>query len=103
MGLKMIYFYEMTGKKPRGPGELKRTFAENVRRLMDQKYILSPNKPKSLAMDAGITLSSVQRALGGETSPTLDTVEVIASALDAKPESMLVKKNPPSKRTGTHG
>lgn len=101
----MKYIFLMTGKRiPKAGGKLKRSFAENVRSMMDAVYSTSSNKPKSLTKDAGISLSSVQRALSGETAPNLDTVEAIAEAFRVQPNELLRSVLPGReiRRTGTH-
>lgn len=91
----------MTGKKaPKVSGNLRRTFAENVKKMMEVAYPLSRNKPMSLARAAGISLSSVQRAISGETAPTLDTVEAISIALRVDPSDLLLSPGE-VRRTGT--
>lgn len=52
--------------------------ARNVKSLMDEKYAASKNRPMALSKEAHISLSSVQRALSGETAPNLDTLEALA-------------------------
>ena len=74
-------------------GDYKKIFAESVKILMEIKYKASSNKPKALAKDAGISLSSVQRAISGETAPNLDTVEAIVNALGSNPAAMLQKES----------
>jgi len=94
----------MTGKKPpKSTGNLKRVFAANVKALMEQRFPLSPNKPKAMANAVGITLSSVQRVLSGETAPTLDTVEAISEQMKVDVITLLSEKKVSSKKTGTHG
>lgn len=78
LGIDREYSIPMTGKKPKVRGLAKAVFAQNVKHLLEKHYPNSRNRPRSLADDAGISLSSVQRALSGETAPTLDTLEAIA-------------------------
>jgi hypothetical protein len=88
------YFSDMTGKKPpKATGRVRRAFAQNVRGLLDDRFSGSANKPKALSVLAGISLSSVQRAVSGETSPTLDTVEAIADALQIEPHKLIQPAN----------
>ena len=91
----------MTGKKTKVNGIIRRAFAENVNRLLVTRFPLSANRPKSLAKAAGISLSSVQRAISGETAPTLDTVEAIATALRVEAFELLCFAGECG-RTGTH-
>lgn len=103
LGLAKKYSFAMTGKKaPKVDGNARKTFADNAKRLMEARYQLSSNKPKALANEAGISLSSVQRAISGDTAPTLDTVEAIANALRVSPSSLLVLDSGIRRRTGTH-
>ena len=90
----MKYSSKMTGKKaPKVDGNVRRTFAKHVRELLDARYKDDPNKPKALTTAAGISLSSVQRALSGETAPTLDTVEAMAGALRVEPYRLIQARN----------
>jgi len=66
---------------------------------MAVKYHESPNKPKALAGDAGVTLSTIQRVLSTEYAPTLDTVEAIAVAFNLQPYQMLIKELKAAKPT----
>lgn len=90
----MKYCYDMTGKKaPKVNGAVRKAFAKHVRELLASKYKDSPNKPMALANDAGISLSSVQRAISGDAAPTLDTVEAIACALRVEPYRLIQTRN----------
>jgi transcriptional regulator with XRE-family HTH domain len=91
----------MTGKTTKVSGAVRRAFADNVTRVLNVRFPLSPNKPKALATAAGISLSSVQRALSGHTAPTLDTVEAISTALRVDPAE-LIRHQGECGRTGTH-
>jgi transcriptional regulator with XRE-family HTH domain len=99
----MKYSCGMAGaKKTKVSGHVRRAFAENVKTAMEALFATSPNKPKSLASAAGISLSSAQRAISGEVAPNLDTVEAIAGALKIRPSELLEKKHRTS-RNGTTG
>lgn len=102
LGQNSLYLDFMTGKKVKVSGEVRRVFAENVMRLMFDRFPLSTNRYKALALAAGISLSSVQRATSGETAPNLDTVEAIAAALKVSPSSLLVMHRGEDRRTGTN-
>lgn len=103
-GLEVKYILKMAGKRtPKSSGHLKRVFAENVRELMELRFEHSTNKPMAMAKTVGITLSSVQRVIGGETAPTLDTVEAIAEKLKVEVITLLTEKKATRKKTGTHG
>ena len=91
----------MTGKKTKVNGVVRRAFADNVNRLLLSRFPLSANRPKALAVAAGISLSSVQRAISGETAPTLDTVEAISVALRVTPSTLLLPVGE-HRRTGTN-
>lgn len=65
---------------------------------MESHYRESGNKPKALAKDAGVSLSTVQRILASETGATLDNIESIAGAFQLSAYQVLVPmldtKNP---------
>lgn len=77
-------------KKHKVPGEMREVLAQNVNRLMEERYKTSPNRPMSLANDAGVSLSSVQRILSRETGASIDTVEAVAKVLGLPTFQMLV-------------
>jgi len=81
-GFDFPYASEMNGKTIKPIRTKKVALAENIKHLMESKYLLSQNKPKSLSKDASVSLSSVQRALSGETAPTLDTLEAFAEVFN---------------------
>lgn len=58
--------------------------------MMDVKYEGSRNKPRSLSNASGLSFSSIQRAISGETAPNLDTVEAIANAFNVNVVELLV-------------
>lgn len=64
--------------------------ARNVRDLMDLHYAQSSNRPKSLAKDAGLALSTIQRVIAGATGASLDNIEMIASAFDLSAYQLLI-------------
>lgn len=61
---------------------MREVLAQNVRQLIDHHYKDSENRPKALANDTGLSLSSVQRVLSAEAGASIDTIEVIANAFD---------------------
>ena len=65
-------------KKRKTPGEMREVLAQNINRLMEQRYKESSNRPMALARDAGVSLSSVQRTLSREVGASIDTVEAFA-------------------------
>lgn len=50
---------------------------------------------KDLAEKAGVTMSTVWRLESGEVTPTLETLQKIAAALDVDPQSLLDGVPPP--------
>lgn len=70
--------------------ELSRLVAENVLRLMTQRYALSTNRPKALAAETGLSLSSVQRVLSADGESRLSTIETLAKAFGMPPFQLLV-------------
>lgn len=79
-------------KTPKVPGFMRVVLAENVQRLMDIHYPDSRNRPKALAKDAGVSLSTVQRILGqqGGTGATLDNIEAVANAFELSAYQILI-------------
>lgn len=63
--------------------------ADNVRQLMEEKYRMSPNKPRALAKDAGVGLYTVQRLLGASTGANLDTIEAVGKVFKAEAYELL--------------
>lgn len=105
-GFGFPYPHHMNGKTIKPIRTKKIALAANVKRLMDSKYESSRNRPMSLAKDATVSLSSVQRALSGETAPTLDTLEAFAEVfaltigelVDEKTEDGVLRLKATSKR-----
>lgn len=64
--------------------------ARNVKEMMNRRYAGSRNRPKSLAEDAGVTLSTVQRVLSCELGTSIDTIEALAAAFDTQPYQLLL-------------
>lgn len=77
-------------KRRKVPGELREVLAQNVNRLMEQRYRENSNRPLALAKDAGVSLSSVQRTLSRETGATVDTVESFARVFGLSPYQLLM-------------
>jgi hypothetical protein len=77
-------------KKRKVPGELREVLAQNINRMMEQRYKESGNRPRALAKDAGMSLSSVQRTLSRETGASIDTVETFAKVFGLSPFQLLV-------------
>lgn len=76
-------------KKPKVPGLTRVALAENVRYLMEQEYIASRDKPRSLAQDAGVGLYTVQRILEATSGANLDTIEAIGRVFHVEPHELL--------------
>lgn len=88
-------------KKSKTPGRLRTVVGLNVRRLMDRKYSGSTNKAKSLAEDADVSLSTIQRVLNAadpenkkkfedSVGATADTLEAVAARLGVLPYQLLI-------------
>lgn len=75
-------------KTPKVPSFMRIVIAENIRERMEHVFRESSNRPLALALktgkpkEGGLSLSTIQRILAGETGGTLDNLEAIASALD---------------------
>lgn len=82
----------MRGKKktPKVPGFMRVVLARNVRKLMDLHFRESTNRPKSLALAAHVSLSTVQRILSAETGATVDNIEAVASAFQMSAYQLLI-------------
>ena len=66
--------------------------ADNVRKLRDAQYAKLPNETKrnhALAKDADCSFSSIQRLLSGGTGPSIDTIELVAIALNVRPQELI--------------
>lgn len=72
------------------PGFMRTVLAANLKRLLEHHYRTSPNRPKSLSVDAGVTLSTIQRVMKCEVGASLDTLESIADALHIQVYQLLV-------------
>lgn len=85
-------------KRRKVPGFYRSILAVNVRALMELHYASESNKPKKLAKEADVSLSTVQRILAKETGATLDNIEAIAGVFDLTVYQLLVPelniKNP---------
>lgn len=77
-------------KKRKVPGELRKQLAQNLARLIDQRYRESTNRPMALAKDTGLSLSSIQRTLDCQTGATVDTLEIFAKVFGLPPFQLLV-------------
>lgn len=77
-------------RKKKIPGIMRGVLAANVMALMTQEFSERDNKPLALAKAAGLSLSSVQRTLSGETGASIDTIERIALALGVSPYQLIL-------------
>jgi methylphosphotriester-DNA--protein-cysteine methyltransferase len=77
-------------KQPKVAGFMRAVLAENLRRLMDQHYKESRNRPKALAQDAGVSLSTVQRILSATVGATIDNIEAIAAVFHLSTYQLLL-------------
>ena len=77
-------------KKRKTPGEMREVLAQNINRLMDQRYKESGNRPMALAKDAGVSLSTVQRTLSREAGASIDTLEAFAKVFGLSAYQMLM-------------
>lgn len=69
---------------------MREVLAQNVNRMMEQRYRESSNRPMALAKDAGVSLSTVQRTLSREAGASIDTVESFAKVFGLSAYQMLV-------------
>lgn len=67
--------------------------AANIESRMELRYAESTNKPMDLAEDAHISLSTVQRILGRQLGASIDTLGLIANALDCSVLELLIPTN----------
>lgn len=65
-------------KKRKVAGFMREVLGQNVYLLMPVHYKEVSNKPLTLAKDAGVSLSTVQRILEKRTGASLDNIEAIA-------------------------
>lgn len=77
-------------RKKKVPGIMRAVLAENVRALMEREFQEVDNKVLALAKRAGLSLSSVQRTLAGDTGASIDTIERLSVALGVSPYQLLL-------------
>lgn len=68
---------------------MRSVLAHNVEALMHRHYSLSSNKPKALAGDAKVSLSTVQRIIAAEVGASLDNIEAIAGVFELSTYQLL--------------
>lgn len=69
---------------------MRSVLAQNVEQLMFKHYALASNKPKSLAGDAKVSLSTVQRVIAAEVGASLDNIEAIAGVFGLSAYQLLI-------------
>jgi len=69
---------------------MREVLAQNINRLMEQRYKESSNRPRALAVDAGVSLSTVQRTLSREAGASVDTVESFAKVFGLQAYQLLM-------------
>ncbi len=77
-------------KTPKLPGFMRSVLAHNVEELMHRHFSMSSNKPKALAAQAKVSLSTVQRIIAAEVGASLDNIEAIASVFEVSTYQLLV-------------
>lgn len=77
-------------RKKKTPSELREVLAQNINRLMEQRYKEVGDRPKALAKDAGVSLSTVQRTLSRASGATIDTVEAFSRVFGLAPYQLLM-------------
>lgn len=90
-------------KTPKVPGFMRHILAVNVARLMEVHYAAYSNRPKQLAKDAHVSLSTVQRIVAGSTGANLDGIEAIANAFDLSAYQLLIPNLDPANAQVVHG
>ena len=83
-------------RRKKVPGVMRTVLSDNLSALMEREFQGMDNRPLALAKRADISLSSVQRALSGETGATIDTIERLALALNVSPYQLLLPELNPS-------
>ncbi len=66
--------------------------AENLQRLMDERYPNEPNKRLRLSTDSGVGRTNLNQYLLGRQHPRLDTLMQLAWALDEPVWQLLVPR-----------
>jgi transcriptional regulator with XRE-family HTH domain len=82
----------MKGRKktPKVAGFMRAVLAGNIRNLIERDFRERSNKPRSLAKDAGVSLSTIQRILKQDVGASLDNIEAIAAVFDLSVYQLLV-------------
>lgn len=77
-------------KRRKAEGFMRAVVSNNVRLLLAKHYPLSTNRTKALAVDAGVSLSTVQRVVAGEVGASVDVLEQIANVFQLSVYQLLV-------------
>ena len=77
-------------KSPKVPGPLRRVVAANVSLMIQVEFRASPNKPKALAMLAGVSRSTIERIMAGGVGADLETLEKVAAGLNLIPYQLFI-------------
>lgn len=77
-------------KRPKVAGFMRSILAFNTQLLMDKHYEKSSNKPKALAKDSQVRMSTIQRMLKAENGASLDTIEQVAAAFNLSAYQLLI-------------
>lgn len=79
-------------KKDRPPARIRGVLADNIRRLRDRKFADLPNETarnKALHALTGISAAQIQRIVLAELGTSVDLIELLAEALDVRPQDLL--------------
>lgn len=74
------------------PPMIRGIVAENVKRLMNERFPSEPNttaKSRALAGAADTTLSQIQRILSQSVGTSIDIIENLAGAFGVRPQDLL--------------
>lgn len=88
--LQSITTMSTTRRKSKVPGFMREVLADNVKRLMVRHYKESGSRPRALAKDAGVSLSTIQRILAREVGATIDNIESVAGVFHLSAYQILV-------------
>jgi transcriptional regulator with XRE-family HTH domain len=86
-------------KRKKVPGFMRIVLGDNLSRLVDHHYRSLDNRTarlRALFKDSGVTVSSAQRIIDGETGATLDTLEQLALAFGVSVYQMVAPDIDPS-------
>ena len=91
-GLGASQNWDMSDKTrvPKIPGFDRAILADNVRKLMEHHFPMAGDRPRRLAKEAQVSLSSIQRIYKGEVGANLDTIEAVARALSLSAYQLLI-------------